>query len=170
MSDSEYNFNSEEYDRDEGNDDAQDEEVNVQKTNDRNAVHGEEEYENEYAASEELQSCSSTDDEMVDVPTPKYAEFNEDIDIKDPHFKIGMKFTSFKQFREVVRNYGIKHRVVMNFRPSNSKRCKAICKKGCPFYLWAAPMVKNKETIQIKSRNLKHECVRDHNIRHVNTK
>ena len=57
---------------------------------------------------------------MVGPCRPKYVEFSAEIDIKDPHFKIGMKFRSFKQFREDVRNYGIKHRVVMNFRPSNS--------------------------------------------------
>lgn len=124
----------------------------------------------EYYDSEELHSCSSTDEEMLAPCKPKYAEFNESIDMQDPHFKIGMKFSSFKQFREAVRNYGIKNRVVMNFRPNNSKRCKAICKKGCPFYLWAAPMIKDRNTIQIKSGNMNHECARDHNIRHVNAK
>lgn len=67
-----------------------------------------------------------------------------------------------------IKNYGIKNRVVMNFKPNNKKRCKAYCKKGCPFYLWASPMIKDKNTIQIKARNLKHECSRDHDIRHVN--
>ena len=99
---------------------------------------------------------------------PKYEEFSGEIDMKDPQFKIGMKFRSFKQFREAVRNYGIKHKDVMNFRPSNSKKCKAICKKGCPFYLWASPIVKDKNTVQIKLGYRKHECVRDHNIRHMN--
>lgn len=87
--------------------------------------------------------------------------------MNDPQFKIGMKFRSFKQFREVVRNYDIKHRVVMNFRPSNNTRCKTIFKKGCPFYLWDAPMIKAKNAVQIKLGILKHECTRDH-IRHVN--
>ena len=81
-----------------------------------------------------------------------------------------MKFCSFKQFRETVRNYGIKNRCIMNFRPSNKIRCKAMCKKGCPFYLWASPMVTDKNTVQIKSGDLKHECTRDHNIRHVSAK
>ncbi|XP_039143892.1 uncharacterized protein LOC120281002 [Dioscorea cayenensis subsp. rotundata] len=107
---------------------------------------------------------------MVVLSRPKYAEFIEEYDMRDPHFEVGMKFRSFKQFREDVRNYGIKHMVVMNFKPSNSKRCKAICKKGCPFYIWAAPMIKDKNTIQIKSGIFKHECARDHKIRHVNAK
>lgn len=123
--------------------------------------------ESDYASSDDLNSCSSTDEEQLEPNKPKYAEFNQDCDMKDPHFKIGMKFSSFKQFREAVRNYGIKNRCVMNFRPNNKKRCKAYCRKGCPFYLWAAPMVTDRNTIQIKSGILKHECTRDHNVRHV---
>ncbi|XP_039141161.1 uncharacterized protein LOC120278432 isoform X2 [Dioscorea cayenensis subsp. rotundata] len=119
------------------------------------------------ASSEEFQSCSSTDEEELDPLRPRYTEFNEELDMKDPHFKIGMKFRSFKQFKEAVKNYGIKNKCVMNFKPNNKKRCKAFCKRGCPFYLWASPMVNDKNTVQIKSGVLKHECMRDHNIRHV---
>ena len=61
-----------------------------------------------------------------------------------------MKFRSFKQFKEAVKNYGIKNRCVMNFKPNNKKRCKAYCEKGCPFYLWVSPMIKDKNNIQIK--------------------
>ncbi|XP_039131398.1 uncharacterized protein LOC120267780 [Dioscorea cayenensis subsp. rotundata] len=78
-----------------------------------------------------------------------------------------MKFTSFKQFRVAVRNYGIKNRCVMKFRPNNSKRCKAFCKKGYPFYLWALLMAIDRNKIQIKSGCLKHECTKDHKSRNV---
>ena len=57
---------------------------------------------------------------------------------------------------------------MMNFKLNSKKRCKAICKEGCPFCLWALPVVKDGNTMQIKSRILKHECARDHNKRHVN--
>ena len=86
--------------------------------------------------------------------------------MKNPHFKIGINFKSFKQFKEAARNYGIKGRCVMNFKPNNNKKCKDFCKRDCPWYLWASPMFKDKTIVQIKSRNLKHECTRDHNIRH----
>ncbi|XP_050216383.1 uncharacterized protein LOC126667453 [Mercurialis annua] len=88
----------------------------------------------------------------------------------DPEFSTGMKFRSFDQFKEAVRNFGIKHRYVMKFRPNDKKRCKAYCKKGCPFKIWASKMNKDNLTVQIKSAVLKHECSRDHNIRHVNPK
>lgn len=38
---------------------------------------------------------------------PKYAEFNEEVDMKNPIFKIRIKFRSFKQFNETVESYGI---------------------------------------------------------------
>ncbi|XP_039133195.1 protein diaphanous homolog 1-like [Dioscorea cayenensis subsp. rotundata] len=60
----------------------------------------------DYASSDDLNSCFSTDEEQLEPNKPKYAEFTQDCDMKDPHFKIGMKFSSFKQFREAVRNYG----------------------------------------------------------------
>lgn len=87
--------------------------------------------------------------------------------MKDPQFKIGMKFGSFVQFKQGAKNYGIKNRVVMNSMPNSNVRCRAYCRKGYPFYLWASLMMKDKNTIQIKSGWLKHECTRDHKIRHV---
>lgn len=122
----------------------------------------------EYEFSDELHSCSSTDEDELDSGKPKYFEFNEECDMKNPQLKIGMKFRSFAQFKEAVKNYGIKNRYVMKFKPNSKKRCKAICKKGCPFYLWASPMVKDSRTVQIKSGRLLHECTRDHTNRHVN--
>lgn len=71
---------------------------------------------------------------------------------------------------EAVRNSKINNRYVMNFKPNNKKRCKAFRKKAHLFYLWDAPMVKDKSTIQIKLGILKHECIREHNVRHVNAK
>ena len=78
-----------------------------------------------------------------------------------------MKSSSFKQSREAIRNYGIKNICVMNFRPNNKKKMQGLLKKGCLFYLWASPMVKDKNTVQIKASIFKHERVRDHNIRDV---
>lgn len=107
----------------------------------------EDDVESKYAASDELESCSSTDDDELDLVKPKYVEFNEQIDMSDSQFQIGMKFKSFKQFKEAVRNYGIKNRCVINFKPNNKKRCKAFCKKGCPFYLWDSLMIKDKSKV-----------------------
>lgn len=48
------------------------------------------------------------------------------------------------------------------------KKCKTICRRGCPFYLWVTPMIKDRNTIQIKIGCLNHECAIDHKNNHVN--
>ncbi|XP_039140504.1 uncharacterized protein LOC120277718 [Dioscorea cayenensis subsp. rotundata] len=78
--------------------------------------------ETEYARSEELQSCSSTDEDYMIPIKPKFAEFNEEVDMRNPQFKIGMKFRSFKQFKDPVKNYGIKNRYSMKFKPNDKRK------------------------------------------------
>jgi len=75
--------------------------------------------ESDYADADEFQSCSSTDEEEIISKRPNYSEFNEQCDMSNPQFKIGMKFSSFKQFKDVVRNYGIRNRYVLNFKPNS---------------------------------------------------
>lgn len=73
-------------------------------------------------ASIELHSGSSTYEDVLRVIRLKYPEFSNEVDMSDLVFKIGQKFRSFQQFREAVRNYGIKNQYVMNFRPNNKKK------------------------------------------------
>ena len=76
-----------------------------------------------------MNSCSSTNEDELVSNKPKYSEFNEECDMKDPQFKIGMKFMSFKQFKEVVKNYEIKNRYVMNFKPTSRKDVRHFVKE-----------------------------------------
>lgn len=98
LSNLEYNFSNEEDKLDDRSGDAQEDEINAHYAHSRLAGHSEveDEIENEYGASEELQSFSSIDDEMVGLSRLMYVEFSEKIDIEDPHFKIEMKFRSLK--------------------------------------------------------------------------
>ncbi|XP_039138859.1 sarcoplasmic reticulum histidine-rich calcium-binding protein-like [Dioscorea cayenensis subsp. rotundata] len=104
--DSEYSLNSEGSEGSEGSDEAEGDEgdernsaanqgydahVNVGQVVDDD----EQDVQTDYADSDELQSCSSTDEEGIKIPKPKYSEFREQADMKDPQFKIGMKFRSF---------------------------------------------------------------------------
>lgn len=64
----------------------------------------------------------STDEEELLTAKPRYVEFNDEVDMKNPQFRIGIKFRSFKEFKEAVKNYGIKNRYVMNFKPNDTKK------------------------------------------------
>ena len=79
-------------------------------------VASEDDVQSDYARSEELNSYSLTNEDELNLSRPKYSKFNEEFDMKNPHFKIGMKFRSFKQFKGTVKNYGIKNMYVMNFK------------------------------------------------------
>ena len=55
----------------------------------------------------------------------------------------------------------IKNRQEVIFKPNNKQKCKALHKRGCPFFIWAYPMVSDKNTVQIKLVNLQHSCTRE---------
>ena len=102
--------------------------------------------ESDYARSEELQSCSSKDEECLVPGRPRYEEFSEGVDIKNPQFNIGMKFRSFKQFKDAVKKYKTRNHYVMNYKPNKNRKCKGFRKKGCPCDLLASPMVNARNT------------------------
>ena len=77
--------------------------------------------ESNYEGSDELNSCSLTDDDELVSNKHKYSKFNEEYNMKDPQFKIGIKFGNFKQFNEAVKNYRIRNMYVMNFKPNSKK-------------------------------------------------
>lgn len=70
-------------------------EVNAQDEVGREENDDEDDVQSEYAGSDELESCSSTNEDELDPIKPRYVEFNEQIDMKNPQFKIGIKFWSF---------------------------------------------------------------------------
>lgn len=106
LHDSEYNFHSE-GDEDEvvvtKNAIARAEPTNTHDEISREVNDEEEEKYSDCISSKDLQSCSSIDEDEIDPNKPRYTEFNEEIDVKDPQFKVRMKSRSFTQFKEVVR-------------------------------------------------------------------
>lgn len=106
LHDSEYNFHSE-GDEDEvvvtKNAIARAEPTNTHDEIRREVNDEEEEIYSDCISSKDLQSCSSIDEDEIDPNKPRYIEFNEEIDVKDPQFKVRMKSRSFTQFKEVVR-------------------------------------------------------------------
>eukprot|EP00257_Ricinus_communis_P015599 XP_015573550.1 uncharacterized protein LOC107261116 [Ricinus communis] len=71
-----------------------------------------------YGPSDELLSCSSSEDSDADSRKQRWHVFNEEIDMANPSFKIGMLFNSFKQFKDVVKSSLIKNRNQIIFGPN----------------------------------------------------
>eukprot|EP00257_Ricinus_communis_P021733 XP_015581275.1 uncharacterized protein LOC107262099 [Ricinus communis] len=88
----------------------------------------------------------------------------------NPNLKIGMLFSTFRQFKDAVKNYSIRSRNQVIFGPNTKTKCKAKCKKGCEFFIWAYLKTDDKNTVQIKSAKFDHSCTKEHYNRHVNAK
>jgi len=124
------------------------------------------------APSDELHSMTESDNESEDVMKPgvRYLEFVAFRDMTDPTLKVGMLFKSLDEFKEACRSWAIKNRWQIKFKPNDKKRCKAVCGKGCGWYIWCDAMVRDPHTFQIKSGQFEHSCTKEHNIRQVTSK
>ncbi|KAG8375239.1 hypothetical protein BUALT_Bualt10G0079600 [Buddleja alternifolia] len=84
--------------------------------------------------SDDLHSLCSDDDENR-VKIPKCPRFNPDIDKEDPKFRIGMRFTNAKEFKEVVRRHAIKWQRDIKFVKNDLTRVRAKCQgQNCKWY------------------------------------
>lgn len=99
--------------------------------------------------SDELRSeSSSSDDEnhkigYIGPPNPKKRKrIRHKIGYgkKDGVLKwhVGMKFASMAEFRDAVRQYGIRDRWAIQFVTNDPKRCQVYCEADCKFYIWCS--------------------------------
>lgn len=80
--DSDYSFNGETYEED--GEDPSKIRADIEVEGDLGRVGSDNNVDSEYARSEELQSCSSSDEKCLVPVRPRYAEFNEGVDMKLP--------------------------------------------------------------------------------------
>ncbi|XP_039056791.1 uncharacterized protein LOC120199879 [Hibiscus syriacus] len=89
-------------------------------------------------------------------------EFNDETNMENPQFKVGMIFGDKLKFKEAVRQYGIKNRVDVRFKRTDSVKVHVVCKEGCLWYIWASRVDRKDETNtswQIKSYVGDHNCL-----------
>ncbi|XP_048134001.1 uncharacterized protein LOC115749150 [Rhodamnia argentea] len=79
-----------------------------------------------------------------------HPEFNADVDMENPTFKLGMCFSNAKEFREAIKNYAIK----------NGRRVRFA--KNAPN--------KGEHTLQVKTFNPVHKCNRALHVPQVSSK
>ncbi|KAK8646817.1 hypothetical protein V6N13_120587 [Hibiscus sabdariffa] len=114
-------------------------------------------------------SVNESDEDDRKKP-PKCPEFNAEVDMANPQFKKGMKFSGKEILKEAIREYGIKSRHDVRFKRIDKGRMHVICKENCPWYIWASrvdPKDPTNHTWQIKSYVAEHNCVRDFKNRNV---
>ncbi|KAK8675769.1 hypothetical protein V6N13_033832 [Hibiscus sabdariffa] len=126
------------------------------------------------SGSDSLHSLSGNESDEDDrKKPPKCPEFNAEVDMANPQFKKGMKFSGKEILKEAIREYGIKSRHDVRFKRIDKGRMNVICKENCPWYIWASkvdPKDPTNHTWQIKSFVAEHNCVRDFKNRNVTYK
>ena len=113
---------------------------------------GSESSESLYDSSEERIALSSRDED-----DSTYPEFNEEIDMDDPQFKIGMLFINGPAFRAAIRKHAIVNQRPVRLRKNHGKRIKWICSRGCKWKVYATQQQRS-SSFQIRALHKQHTC------------
>ncbi|RYR32804.1 hypothetical protein Ahy_A10g047323 [Arachis hypogaea] len=87
-------------------------------------------------------------------------------DVKDMttyKWKVGTVYASREEFKDTVTAYAVQTRRGLRYAKLDLVRVRAVCQKGCPFWLYTAKM-SEEETWQLRSMNLKHTCGQSHMV------
>ncbi|KAM0842137.1 hypothetical protein ACQ4PT_058538 [Festuca glaucescens] len=87
----------------------------------------------------------------------KFSTFNAEVDFENPQFKIGMLFSSMKEFRNDLTVYSIRNRAKLRKIRNTAARIHAICCEGCTRFIKASEDSR-KEAIVVKKYEPKHTC------------
>ncbi|KAK1684174.1 hypothetical protein QYE76_045022 [Lolium multiflorum] len=68
----------------------------------------------------------------------KFKVFNEAVDMTNPEFKMGMKFSDVKELRNALQAYIIRNRVPVHKIRNEPKRIEVVCKEGCTWHIKAS--------------------------------
>ena len=125
--------------------------------------------ESDFGSMELRSDYSSSEDEnskigYIGPPNPKkrrikMAGLKHGADNNVINWQVGMKFASLQEFRDTVREYGIKDRRGVQFVTNDAQRCQVCCEADCRFYIWCSKD-KNSESCTIKTLFPEHNCTK----------
>ncbi|KAE9460709.1 hypothetical protein C3L33_07388, partial [Rhododendron williamsianum] len=75
-------------------------------------------------------SSSDTDDDGRKQKKKKHAFFNEEADMLNPVFSVGMEFKTHEIFRDAVKEHSIKLGKKIKFKKSDRAKVCAVCEEG----------------------------------------
>jgi MuDR family transposase/MULE transposase domain len=133
---------------------------------------GDNEVNSDYEESDELESVDDYNDEDGESNSRRISEFRIETDMGNPKFTLGMIFSSKSEFRDAVKEYGIKNRVNIKFYKNDKKRMGARCKEGCEWNIYASKFNDDPSdpTFQVKTHKSKHSCARTYENKHLTYK
>ena len=105
--------------------------------------------------STELESLEGTDDDE-EVPYKKWKkiinqDFNPEVDMNNPVFRIGMLFSTVFIFRDAIRAHAMKNRRAVKFDFNDKNKIKASCKlPDCQSMIYASWLNIDFKTFKVK--------------------
>jgi hypothetical protein len=95
----------------------------------------------------------------------KFKEFNPEVDMDSPVFKIGMKFADIEEVRQAVNAYSIMNRVKIRKIKNNRAIVHAVCDEGCPWFLKVGTDFQRSGGFVITAYEDAHSCARVYELR-----
>jgi hypothetical protein len=121
---------------------------------------------NEAADIQEEEDDAGLDHEGLDLSREQYMqlkykfkEFNPEVDMAAPKFKVGMVFSSMSEFRKALNAYSVNERVKIRKPRNEATRLNACCQEGCPWMIKVS-QDNRKEAIVVREFCDKHTCER----------
>ncbi|KAH7844546.1 hypothetical protein Vadar_029198 [Vaccinium darrowii] len=111
---------------------------------------------------------STSDEESEGRKKAPFKTFRPHTDMEDPKFKIGMFFSSTKDFKAAIKHHAIKHQRNVKLVKNDKRRVRAKCQKPCPWEVYAAKVM-GESTYQVRTYMGKHTCTISYKNRNVNS-
>ena len=81
---------------------------------------------------------------------PKGEDFEPEIDMANPSFKVGLQFAIAEMFRKAMRIYSINYGRELIFMNNDRNKIRVVCEEGCPFVIHASS-ISGSTYLQVKT-------------------
>ncbi|KAM0842294.1 hypothetical protein ACQ4PT_058448 [Festuca glaucescens] len=100
----------------------------------------------------------------------KFTAFNPEIDMDNPSFKRGMKFSGVDELRKALTTYSIRNRVKIKKLKNDKRRIQAVCAPGCPWMLKASNDKRRTGGFVITAYEGTHKCEGSFPVKSITSK
>jgi hypothetical protein len=120
---------------------------------------------NEKEVCEEMEDEEALDDDDINIGEEQEKHlkmvikpFNPEVDMDNPSFKIGMKFSGIEELRKALTTYIIRNRKQIKKTKNDRRRLEAVCTPGCSWLLKSSNDPKRTGGFVITSYQGNHTC------------
>ncbi|KAM0829903.1 hypothetical protein ACQ4PT_066579 [Festuca glaucescens] len=100
----------------------------------------------------------------------KFTAFNPEIDMDNPSFKRGMKFSGVDELRKALTTYSIRNRVKIKKLKNDKRRIQAVCAPGYPWMLKASNDKRRTGGFVITAYEGTHKCEGSFPVKSITSK